>query len=61
MLFVTIFILLPFLGFHFFRWLFDVVFGTKITKDIYIIHNHYDNRQVHFNDAIPPKENHLED
>jgi len=61
MLFVVIFLFLPVIGWYLGTGIYDAFTSTKPkkpTKDTYIIHNHYDNRQVHFHKPIPPEESH---
>ena len=59
LLFLIIFIGLPVLGWKIGVSLFDAFAGTKETptKDTYIIHHHYDNRQVHLH-PTPQEETH---
>ena len=64
MLLLIIIIALPVIGWYVGVGLFDILTGHKSekkTKDTYIIHNHYDNRQVHLHQVNPPEENHLKD
>lgn len=49
MVLIIIIVSLPIFGFYLFRWLFDIIFDIETPKkDVYITHNHYDNRQIHY-------------
>ena len=67
MLLLVVFILLPFLGWYVGVTLFDVLTASKYKpnkpakEDTFVIHNHYDQRQVHFHNTTPPEGNHLQD
>ena len=64
MLLLLLIIALPVIGWYVGTSLFDILTGSKPekqTKDTYIIHNHYDNRQVHLHQSNQPEENHLQD
>ena len=47
MLGVILIIALPYIGWQLFTLIFDS-FVNKPSKDVFIAHNHYDNRQVHY-------------
>lgn len=60
LLLLIIFIGLPFLGWFVGTSIYDVLTKKSIAKpkkDTYIIHNHYDNRQVHLHQSNPQEEN----
>jgi hypothetical protein len=57
MLGFLIILVLPFLGWFVGVKIYDLLTKNTTKKDVFITHNHYDNRQVHFH-ATPPEENH---